>query len=166
MLVDYLTSSEIDFINKSLFENKGMGNLEYENFKSKHPYIVMDDNDILILSSKKYYGLHDLNLNSFIIEKFGKPEYEIDFFYELTYNVNDYTTPHRDAHFILQTTLVLLSDTFEGGRLIIDGKDTKFTKVGQYINFNGYNQVHEVTQVESGQRRVLVIMFNKKKELF
>jgi len=165
MLIDYLTNIELDYLNTSLSQNRGMSADEYRNLKLKHPYAVERDDNALILSSMKHYGNHDVNLNTFINKKFGNPNYEIDFFYELTYNVGDYTTPHRDAHFVLQTTLILLSDSFEGGRLLLDGKDVNLNVKGQYINFNGHNQIHEVTEIKSGQRKVLVIMFNKKQTL-
>jgi hypothetical protein len=163
MDIGCLNSEEIDYINQALSENGGMNPLEYENLKYKHPYIVIKGEDALILTSMKYYGMHDSKFNSFIVEKFGKPEYEIDFFYELIYDKGNLTKPHRDKYFVLQTTLILLSNEFVGGRLIIDGEDVNFTEIGQYVNFEGNNQVHQVTQLESGQRRVLVIMFNKKR---
>ena len=165
MLIDYLTNKEFEYLKSLLSQNKGMSHIEYQNLKSRHPYAVEREDNQLIHSKMKHYGL-DNDLSKFINDKFGKPEYEIDFLYELTYNENDYTIIHKDAYFVLQTTLILLSDSFEGGKLMIDEKDVNFNKIGQYINFNGHDQTHEVTQVESGQRRVLVIMFNKKKELF
>ena len=165
MYVGKLNQTELEFLQNSLFKNKGMSADEYRNLKLKHPYAVERDDNALILSSMKHYGNHDVNLNAFINKKFGNPNYEIDFFYELTYNVGDYTTPHRDAHFVLQTTLILLSDSFEGGKLLLDGDDVNLSTKGQYINFDGHNQIHEVTEIKSGQRRVLVIMFNKKQTL-
>lgn len=165
MLIDYLTNEEIESLNFLLSQNKGMSDIEYQNLKLKHPYAIEREDNKLIHSKMKHYGLYDNNLSKFINDKFGKPEYEIDFLYELTYNKNDYTNIHRDAYFVLQTTLILLSDSFKGGRLLIDGKDVNFINIGQYINFDGHNQMHEVTQIESGQRKVLVIMFNNKKQI-
>jgi hypothetical protein len=163
MIINRLTNIEVDYINKSLSENRGMDNFEYENLRLKHPYAIMRDDNALILSSMKHYGMHDKPFNEYIIKKFGKPEYEIDFFYELIYNEGNYTTPHKDKYFVLQTTLVLLSDEFTGGKLLINKKDIDFNKTGMYVNFDGNRQEHEVTKIESGQRRVLVIMFNKKR---
>lgn len=163
MVSGYLTNEEIDFINKSLNQNKGMSNFEYENLKIRHPYALPKEGGSLILSSMEHYGSHDNELNYFILNRFGKPEFEIDFFYMLTYDVGDYTKPHKDKYFVTQTTLVLLSEDFTGGRLLINKEDTHFDKTGMYINFNGNHEDHEVTKVESGQRCVLVIMFNKKR---
>lgn len=157
-----LNNEEINYINQALSENAGMNPLEYENLKYKH----LSDGQLginTLMTSMKFYGGHDSKFNSFIVKKFGKPKYEIDFFYELIYDKGDLSKPHRDKYFVLQTTLILLSNEFVGGRLIIDGVDVNFTEIGQYVNFEGNNQIHEVTQLESGQRRVLVVMFNKKR---
>jgi len=165
MIVDFLTQDELNYINDSLSKNMGMSEIEYKTLQKKHPYAVMRDDNALILSSMKHYGLHDSELNKFILNKFGNPDYDIDFFYELIYDTGDYTTPHRDAYYVLQTTLILLSDSFTGGKLLVDDTDMNLTKKGQYISFNGHTHIHSVTSVESGQRRVLVIMFNKKQSL-
>lgn len=165
MIVDFLTQDELNYINDSLSKNMGMSEVEYKNLQKKHPYVIIRDDTAIILSSMKLYGLHDSELNKFILNKFGNPDYDIDFFYELIYNVDDYTNPHRDKKSSVQTTLILLSDEFTGGKLLVDDVDMNLTKKGQYISFNGNRHIHAVTAVELGQRRVLVIMFNKKQNL-
>lgn len=165
MKIDILSNIEFKFILDSLKNNKGMSESEYFHLKQKHPYAIMRDDNALILSSMKHYGLHDKNFNLFLLEKFGKPEYDIDFFYELIYDVNDYTNPHFDKKISIQTTLVLLSDEFSGGELLIDDTDIGLNKKGMYVNFDGFKNKHSVNKVLSGQRRVLVIMFNKKQNL-
>ena len=165
MKVEFLSDTEFEFIIESLNKNKGMSDDEYNTLKLKHPYAIMRDDNALILSSMKHYGLHDKIFNSFILEKFGRPEYDIDFFYELIYNVGDYTNPHFDKEISIQTTLVLLSDGFSGGELLINGLDVGFNKKQMYINFDGFKSKHSVNVITSGERRVLVIMFNKKQSL-
>jgi hypothetical protein len=165
MIIGHLTNDEFEFINNSLSQNGGMSNLESESLSLRHPYAFPKEGGALILSSMEHYGLYDQNLNSFILNRFGKPEYGIDFFYKLTYNVGDYTNPHLDRYFVTQTTLVLLSENFTGGRLLINKDDVHFNRVGTYINFNGSIEEHEVTKVDSGIRSVLVIMFNNKKTI-
>jgi hypothetical protein len=166
MILDPLNIDEFNYITTSLLNNKGMSDLEYSILKKKHPYAIMRDDNALILSSMKHYGLHDTQFNSFILNKFGNSNYDIDFFYELIYNVDDYTNPHYDKEISVQTTLILLSDEFTGGELLIDNKDMQLNKKGMYISFDGFKQKHSVNKVLSGQRRVLVIMFNKKQSLF
>lgn len=158
-----LDNTEFEYIVNSLQQNNGMSDVEYLLLKEKHPYAVMRDDNALILSSMKHYGKHDTNFNDFLLNKFGQSDYSIDFFYELIYGINDYTNPHRDSRIVVQTTLIMLDDNFTGGELLINGNDVGFNKKGMYINFNGHKDVHSVNRVESGERRVLVLMFNKTK---
>lgn len=165
MKIDVLEKEGFDFLLQRLVSNKGMNHAEYNQLSLKHPYAVMRNDNALILSSMCHYGLHDEKLNSFLMNRFGKKEYEIDFFYQLIYNVGDYTNPHIDAHFVKQTTLVLLDDDFSGGDLIISDKKIPFNKKGTFINFDGNKNQHSVEVVTRGTRKVLVIMFNNKKSL-
>jgi len=160
-----LTDIEMNFLIHSLSTNTGISEYEYKQLKLKHPYAVKRDDNTLILSDMKHYGLHDHKLNNFLIEKFGRPEYELDFFYELTYNKGDHTNIHKDKYIVIQTTLILLNDDFTGGELSIENEHIEFNKKNMYINFDGHNLKHSVSAVKSGQRKVLVIMFNKKETL-
>ena len=165
MKIDSLSNIEFEFILDSLKNNKGMSESEYITLKEKHPYAIIRDDNALILSSMKHYGCHDSELNSFILNKFCNLKYDIDFFYELIYDVDDYTNPHFDKEISVQTTIVLLSDEFTGGELLLNGIDVGLNKKGMFINFNGFKNKHSVNKVLTGQRRVLVIMFNKKQNL-
>ena len=160
-----LNDEDFFLLQESLNKNKGMNDSEYKNLSIKHPYAINRDDNTVILSSMKHYGLHDHKLNNFLLEKFGRPEYELDFFYELTYNKGDYTNTHKDKYIVIQTTLILLNDDFTGGELLIENKHIEFNKKNMYINFDGFNLKHSVSEVKSGQRRVLVVMFNKKETL-
>ena len=164
--ISELNDEDFFMLQELLDKNKGMSDSEYQKLSKNHPYVITPDNNpTLILSSMKHYGLHDERLNSFLISKFGIPEYELDFLYELIYNEGDYTKPHRDRVMAIQTTLVLLNDDFSGGELLIDETDVKFNKKKSYINFNGHLYKHSVNKVLSGKRIVLAIMFNKKQTL-
>ena len=157
-----LTKEEFEYLLTSLDSNKGMTEEEYTALSIRHPYAVMRDDNALIFSSMKHYSLQDSTLNSFISTKFGDVTLEIDFVYKLIYNKGDFTNPHLDKKICAQTTLVLLTDNFEGGELLIDSKDVNLSTVGQFINFKGYRQTHSVNEVKEGVREVLVIMFNRK----
>ncbi len=165
MEIGLLDNSEYNFIINSLNTNMGMSESEYATLKKKHPYAVMRDDNALIISSMKHYGSHDKELNAFLLKKFGKPNFKIDFFYELIYNQGNYTNPHLDKKTVLQTTLILLEDKFTGGDLIIDDNIISFNKKGMFINFEGFRERHSVSKIESGVRKVLVIMFDKKETL-
>ena len=164
MKIGLLDKIEYEFICSSLDQNKGMSDEEYNTLSIRHPYAVMREDNALILTTMVHFGLHDSKLNDFIMNKFGNQNFDIDFFYQLNYNVGDHTNPHFDKKVVAQTTLVLLSDNFLGGDLIIDNKKVSFNKRGTYINFNGNKLKHQVTKVLGGERKVLVIMFNNKQK--
>lgn len=161
MKVGKLSKAQLDFIVDSLQSNPGMSSEEYDCLRKNHPYAIMREDNVLILSSMKHYSLKDEQLTNFFLSYFGNPTYSLDFFYELIYNVGDYTNPHYDKRVAVQTTLILLSDNFTGGELTIDDKSVEFKEKGSYISFDGYRQKHSVSEVTSGQRRVLVVMYNK-----
>lgn len=165
MYIGELNQTELEFLENSLIKNKGMTSAEYTSLKRKHPYAVMRNDNVLILSNMTHYGLHDEELNNFLISKFGKPNLQLDFFYKLDYNEGDLTTPHKDKYFVVRTILILLSDTFTGGELYIDDEDVGLNKKGMYVNFEGNKQTHHVNRVNSGTRSVLVVMFNEKSNL-
>lgn len=165
MNIGFLSEEEMFFLTDSLSKNKGMSVDEYEKLKIKRPLVVKKRDGGIIYSSMKHYGLHDSDLNNFLLQKFGKFEYELDFFYELIYNMGDSIVSHRDRYTVIQTTLILLSDQFTGGNLIIEDKDVHFNKKNMYINFDGNKLKHSVSKVTSGQRRVLVVPFNPKKNI-
>jgi hypothetical protein len=162
MFIGELNKKELEFLETSLNNNKGMSSIEIASLERRHPYAIMRDDNALIISDMTHYGFHDKELNNFLLSKFGTEEFQLDFFYKLDYKEGNETTPHKDKYFVLQTTLILLSDGFSGGNLIVDGKNVNLNKRGMYINFEGNKKTHYVTKVESGVRSVLVVMFNKK----
>jgi len=165
MEIGLLNNEDFEFLINLLSNNKGLSKSEFEILKSKHPYVVEEKNNPLIKSTRKHYGKGDESLNSFLLNRFSNKNSDIDFLYELTYNIGDYSNPHYDKKVVTQTTLILLSDNFEGGNLLIDGSDVGFNKKRMYINFEGSKQLHEIKPVEFGKRIVLVVMFNKGKQL-
>jgi hypothetical protein len=162
--IDYLNSSDMEFIKKSLLNNTGISQSEWESFCINHKYVVnpIESDTHIIDCDKKYYGLGDVVFNKFLLTKFGNPDYTLDVFYKLTYNIGDSTIPHFDITKTIQTTIVLLSDTFTGGDLLIKNQIIPFNKIGSYVSFKGNTTLHGVSEVISGKREVLVIWFNKK----
>jgi hypothetical protein len=162
--INYLNNSDIEFIKKSLFTNNGISQSEWELFCINHKYVVnpIESDKHIIDCDKKYYGLKDYEFNKFLLKKFGRPDYTLDVFYKLTYNVGDSTIPHFDITKTIQTTIILLSDTFTGGDLLIKNQIVPFNKIGSYVSFKGNTTLHGVSEVTSGKREVLVIWFNKK----
>lgn len=165
METGFLTADEMLFIQDLLKNDIGISESEYQKLKILHPYAVVEHNNPVLKTSRKLYSTTNSLLNNFFLKKFGKKDFDLDYFNELIYNVGDYTNPHKDKNFVVQTTLILTGDDFTGGKLIIDNKNIEFNKIGMFISFDGSKLQHSVTPIESGQRRVLVIMFNKKQTL-
>lgn len=166
MFIGNLNNEELEFLETSLKNNQGMTASEFSKLKIRHPYAQeRKDNIHLIECKMTHYGQQDFELNSFLLSKFGKDKFQLDFFYKLDYFPGHYTVAHRDKYFVLQTTLILLSEDFIGGELYVDGKDVNLNQRGKYINFNGHDHIHSVSEVTSGVRSVLVVMFNKKNSL-
>jgi len=61
-----------------------------------------------------------------------------------------------------KTWIFLLQAADEGGRLIVDHKDSMLSKPGEYVYFDGYTDEHEVTVVEKGYRETLVMWYKPK----
>lgn len=164
---DTLSSQELSFIKSSLESNRGISGLEMDRFEKNHPYVVNKVNNEyhIIDCNKEYYGLHDINFNNFLIEKFSQGDWTLDTFYKLTYYTGDYSLPHKDVKSTACTIVVLLSDNFTGGETIIDGKDINLNRTGMYVAFNGSEIQHGVNKVTSGSREALVIWFNRKEDL-
>lgn len=165
MEIGILNNEELDYINKSLLTNGGIGEDEFKTFSNTHPYVVDKFKGIDIIGcTKEYYGTHDIEFNNFLVNKFGESDYKLDSFYKLTYNIGDSTIPHFDFA-NKQTSIILLSDEFIGGESIIDGKDIKLNKKGMYVKFLGSKLKHGVNEITSGKREVLVVWFYSKNTL-
>ena len=166
MYIGELSENELAFLETSLNNNKGPSASEFSKLQVRHPYAQeRNDNIHLIECKMTHYGQQDLELNSFLLSKFGNDKFQLDFFYKLDYFPGNYTVAHRDKYFVLQTTLILLSEDFTGGELLVDGINVNLDKRGKYINFEGSKQEHSVTEVTFGVRSVLVVMFNKRDSL-
>jgi predicted 2-oxoglutarate/Fe(II)-dependent dioxygenase YbiX len=73
----------------------------------------------------------------------------------IRYKQGDSCVKHIDRS-SKHTYIFMLSDGFEGGELFIDGVNSHIGK-GDVVSFNGQKQYHEVTEVISGVRDVLVV---------
>lgn len=84
----------------------------------------------------------------------------------IQYNQGDYFLPHTDTPYTsnpnsvrIYTLVLQLSDSSDyiGGDLIVDGNIGN-RELGSIILFRS-NKLHELTEVKSGQRNILVCMF-------
>lgn len=120
---------------------------------------------------KSYFGkVSDLDLLSQIIlpkvSQFGIKTLENSQPMFIQYNKGDYFEPHTDTPYStdpsthrIYTLIIQLSDSddYSGGDLKVEGKVGLRDK-GAVIIFRS-NKVHELTEILSGQRNILVCMF-------
>ena len=76
------------------------------------------------------------------------------------YDSNRYLRKHLDGG-NNETLIILLSDDFVGGDLLLDDIKIDLNK-GDAIFFSGYKIYHEVTKVTSGFRRALIVWYKLK----
>lgn len=90
-----------------------------------------------------------------IVEKFILPSEKIYSIHWIEYSTGCSSDRHLDRS-SLNTYIVLLTDEFEGGDLLVDGVSTDM-RMGDIVSFNGSKEQHEVLTVTQGVREVLVV---------
>ena len=80
----------------------------------------------------------------------------------VTYTVGDSCEKHIDRA-SYGTYIIILTDNYEGGELLIDDVDCK-AKRGDVVYFNGNIEHHQVTKITKGTRNVLVLWTGKRRE--
>ena len=143
-------------------EKRNNDELKYMN--GIHDKVVNTNNSIIRIHNNKsvHYSNKNTVLYNQLQELFGNSDLVLDCFYELKYNVGDYSHPHTDSYSD-QTSLLLLSDNFTGGDFTLDSKQVNFNKKSMFVNFNS-TQRHSVSKVLTGHRVVLVMLFQKNKK--
>lgn len=115
-------------------------------------------------------------------DTFGKGEYDVtyytlkhkplnDFLYKITnYDAKYLTTLHR-IHYVKGskvsehvdysdlTCVIMLDNSSEGGDFLFNKQKIEFKEAGEYLLYNGGETLHEVTEIISGNRDVLVIWY-------
>lgn len=115
-------------------------------------------------------------------DTFGKGEYGVtyytlkhkqlnDFLYKITnYDAKYLTTLHRIRYikgskvsehvdYSDLTCVIMLDNSSEGGDFILNRQKIEFKEAGEYLLYNGGETLHEVTEIISGNRDVLVIWY-------
>ena len=142
-------------------EKRNNDELKYMN--GIHDKVVNTNNSIIRIHNNKsvHYSNKNTVLYNQLQELFGNSDLVLDCFYKFRYNVGDYAKTHKDSY-SNQTSLLLLSDNFTGGDFILDHKRVNFNKQGMFINFDSTKR-HSVSEIISGHRDVLVMLFQNKK---
>ena len=141
-------------------EKRNNDELKYMN--EIHNRVVDTNNNIIRIHNNK--SVHYSNRNTVLYNKlqelFGNSDLMLDCFYKLKYNIGDYSHPHTDSYSD-QTSLLMLSDNFTGGDFTLDSKQVNLNKKSMFVNFDSTKK-HSVSEVLTGHRVVLVMLFQKK----
>ena len=161
-----------DFVDKNILnsilsllesaEERDNDELRYMN--EIHNKVVDTNNTIICIKDNK--SIHYSNKNTVLYnqlqELFGNSDLVLDCFYKFRYNVGDYAKAHKDSY-SSQTSLILLSDNFTGGDFTLEKKLVNFNKKGMFVNFDSTKK-HSVSEILTGHRDVLVMLFQNKKK--
>ena len=117
-------------------------------------------------------------------DTFGKGEYGVtyytlkhkplnDFLFKITNYDSDYLTTLHRIHYVKGskvtehvdysdlTCVIMLENNSDGGDFLFNKEKIKFKEAGEYLLYNGGETLHEVTEIISGNRDVLVIWYRK-----
>ena len=159
-----------DSVDKNIFDSilsllksaKERDSDELKYMNKMHNRVVDTNNNIIRIHNNK--SVHYSNKNTVLYNKlqklFGNSNLVLDCFYKLKYNVGDYSHSHTDSYSD-QTSLLLLSDNFTGGDFTLDSKQVNFNKQSMFVDFDS-TKMHSVSEVLTGHRVVLVMLFQKK----
>lgn len=167
-----LSNEEISFVISELENTPIMTEDELVYIKSAHNNMYSTIHNIpypnQVLETEKcwFYTLKNENLNKFICNKFDEPIDNLYTMHRLIYNTGGVCKRHKDRFTTHKTVSLILSDNFEGGDMYINDKKIQCNEKGEYTVFNGGKDWHEVKQVTSGYRDVLIVWFSKKKSKF
>jgi hypothetical protein len=90
-----------------------------------------------------------------IVNKFIQPSEKIYSIHWIEYKEGCSSDKHLDRS-SLNTYIILLTDNFTGGDLLVDSVNTNMG-MGDIVSFNGSKEHHEVLKVTQGVREVLVV---------
>lgn len=163
-----LSNEEFIFLLNQLENTHILNDEELDYIKSAHPQLYYTtqnkrENGVSLYTDKGWvYSLNNQNLNEFISKKFNEPVQNIYTIHRLIYGIGGLAKKHRDRFTTHKTVSILLSDNFIGGDMYINDNKVEMNSIGDYVCFNGGKDLHEVKEVISGIRDVLVIWFSKK----
>jgi len=167
-----LSVDELAFLKSELDVTRIMTEEDLSFIKAAHSGLyhtthLKKHNEVSLFPNKSWvYSLENKTLNQFICDKFEQPIDNLYIVHRLIYGENAYAKKHLDRFTTHKTISVLLSSDFTGGELYVNDKDVSLTNAGDCAVFNGGQDYHEVKQVTSGERDVLIIWFSKKKAKF
>jgi len=141
-----ISSTQIDLIKKSISKDN-----TNKYIKDNHGY---DIDNLINYSNIIYCDINNKILNGICSGIIDDKE-KIYSIHWIEYKVGSMTHSHLDrlSH---NTYIILLSDNFTGGKLLVDNVDVGLN-LGDVVSFVGNREHHQVTEITSGIREVLVI---------
>ncbi len=145
---------------------------EIRYMKSAHPqlYSTYSSEDVegraLFTESGKMYSLRNSELNKKICDLFDPGNDNVYSIHRLVYGPGGLAKKHKDRFTTYKTVSLILSGDFTGGEMYINDEMVEMTKTGDYVVFNGGKDFHEIKEIVSGKREVLIIWFSKKSAKF
>lgn len=167
-----LSFDEFAFLKDELEKTRIMNEADLKYIKSAHEYMYLTvhnifyHNRVLHTQNCWFYTLENDKLNKFLCDKFNEPIHNLYTIHRLIYGVGGKCQRHTDRFTTHKTVSVLLSDDFTGGDMYINDKRVNLNNKGEYIIFNGGKDFHNVDEIKSGYRDVLIIWFSNKKSKF
>lgn len=167
-----LDNDEFEFLISELKKTEIMNEDDMKYIKSAHHQLYyatqnLRTEEVSLFTNKcLIFKLNNDTLNKFICDKFNEPIENLYTMHKLIYSVGDFAKVHKDRFTTHKTVSILLSDVFVGGDMYIDGKLVSLNQKGDYISFNGGKEFHEIKEIISGNREVLIIWFSKKQSKF
>lgn len=130
--------------------------------------------DSYLADSTFFKTKNNRELVDYINKLTGYKVEDISSFFHVRYTVGDKLPRHRDRsnHDILSNPVhstsysFLLSMCDEGGEFLLNDTEIDFRTPGQYISFDGQDIFHEIKEVKTGIRDVLVIWYRPKSNKF
>lgn len=162
--------SHRDFISlmEELDKTPPMNHEEIRYVKSAHPqlYSTYSNENVegraLFTESGKMYSLRNSELNKKICDLFDPGNNNIYSIHRLIYGQGGLAKRHKDRFTTYKTVSLILSDNFTGGEMYINDQKVEMSRSGEYVIFDGGKDFHEIKEVTTGKREVLIIWFSKK----
>ena len=119
-----------------------------------------------VYDSKRYYEMesthHTLShkpLNDFLYEITKCEREYLTSIHTIKYKQGNKVKEHLDYSDL--TCVIMLENNSEGGDFLFNKEKIQFKETGEYLLYNGGETLHEVTEIISGNRDVLVIWYRK-----
>ena len=154
-----LSTNQLNTLKSILSETPIANKDELQLLKSRAPGVFHSNTYGRGSYDIKYYTLKFKPLNDFLYKITNwEPKY-LTTLHEIKSTVGSRVAEHVDYSDL--TCVIMLDNNSEGGDFIYNKEKIEFKETGEYILYNGGETLHEVTEIHSGNRNVLVIWYRK-----